>query len=298
MKGIILAGGSATRLYPLSKAISKQIMPVYDKPMIYYPLSTLMLAGIREVLIISTPRDLPMFRELLGTGEELGMSFSYKIQENPNGLAQAFVLGAEFLDGGPGCLILGDNMFYGQGFSAMLKRAASIDKGACIFGYYVKDPRAYGVVEFDANGKAVSLEEKPANPKSNYAVPGLYFYDSTVTEKAASLKPSARGEYEITDLNRLYLDEGTLKVELFGRGFAWLDTGTVESLMDAAVFVQTVQNRQDVIISAPEEVAYHMGWLTKAQLLAAAKRYDHSPYGTHLRAVAEDKLVFERELHD
>ena len=233
MKGIILAGGSATRLYPLSKAISKQIMPVYDKPMIYYPLSTLMLAGIREVLIISTPRDLPMFRELLGTGEELGMSFSYKIQENPNGLAQAFVLGAEFLDGGPGCLILGDNM---------LKRAASIDKGACIFGYYVKDPRAYGVVEFDANGKAVSLEEKPANPKSNYAVPGLYFYDSTVTEKAASLKPSARGEYEITDLNRLYLDEGTLKVELFGRGFAWLDTGNCDSLLEASNFVATIQN--------------------------------------------------------
>ena len=261
MKGIILAGGSATRLYPLSKAISKQIMPVYDKPMIYYPLSTLMLAGIREVLIISTPRDLPMFRELLGTGEELGMSFSYKIQENPNGLAQAFVLGAEFLDGGPGCLILGDNMFYGQGFSAMLKRAASIDKGACIFGYYVKDPRAYGVVEFDANGKAVSLEEKPANPKSNYAVPGLYFYDSTVTEKAASLKPSARGEYEITDLNRLYLDEGTLKVELFGRGFAWLDTGNCDSLLEASNFVATIQNRQGFRVSCIEEIAWRKGWI-------------------------------------
>ena len=292
MKGIILAGGSATRLYPLSKAISKQIMPVYDKPMIYYPLSTLMLAGIREVLIISTPRDLPMFRELLGTGEELGMSFSYKIQENPNGLAQAFVLGAEFLDGGPGCLILGDNMFYGQGFSAMLKRAASIDKGACIFGYYVKDPRAYGVVEFDANGKAVSLEEKPANPKSNYAVPGLYFYDSTVTEKAASLKPSARGEYEITDLNRLYLDEGTLKVELFGRGFAWLDTGTMDSLVEAATFVQTVEQRQGIKISAPEEIAYKYGWITKEKLLESAARYGKSPYGQHLKNVADDKLQY------
>ena len=211
MKGIILAGGSATRLYPLSKAISKQIMPVYDKPMIYYPLSTLMLAGIREVLIISTPRDLPMFRDLLGTGEELGMSFSYKIQEQPNGLAQAFVLGADFLNGEPGCLILGDNMFYGQGFSAMLRRAANIEKGACIFGYYVKDPRAYGVVEFNEQGKVISLEEKPEMPKSNYAVPGLYFYDASVTEKAAALRPSARGEYEITDLNRLYLEEGTLK---------------------------------------------------------------------------------------
>ena len=231
MKGIILAGGSATRLYPLSKAISKQIMPVYDKPMIYYPLSTLMLAGIREVLIISTPRDLPMFRDLLGTGEELGMSFSYKIQEQPNGLAQAFVLGADFLNGEPGCLILGDNMFYGQGFSAMLRRAANIEKGACIFGYYVKDPRAYGVVEFDEQGKVISLEEKPEVPKSNYAVPGLYFYDASVTEKAAALRPSARGEYEITDLNRLYLEEGTLKVELFGRGFAWLDTGNCDSLL-------------------------------------------------------------------
>ena len=266
MKGIILAGGSATRLYPLSKAISKQIMPVYDKPMIYYPLSTLMLAGIREVLIISTPRDLPMFRDLLGTGEELGMSFSYKVQENPNGLAQAFVLGAEFLNGEPGCLILGDNMFYGQGFSAMLKRAASIEKGACIFGYYVKDPRAYGVVEFDADGKAISLEEKPAQPKSNYAVPGLYFYDSTVTEKAAALKPSARGEYEITDLNRLYLEEGTLKVELFGRGFAWLDTGNCDSLLEASNFVATIQNRQGFRVSCIEEIAWRKGWIDVDQL--------------------------------
>ena len=249
MKGIILAGGSATRLYPLSKAISKQIMPVYDKPMIYYPLSTLMLAGIREVLIISTPRDLPMFRDLLGTGEELGMSFSYKIQEQPNGLAQAFVLGADFLNGEPGCLILGDNMFYGQGFSAMLRRAANIEKGACIFGYYVKDPRAYGVVEFDEQGKVISLEEKPEVPKSNYAVPGLYFYDASVTEKAAALRPSARGEYEITDLNRLYLEEGTLKVELFGRGFAWLDTGNCDSLLEASNFVATIQNRQGFYVS-------------------------------------------------
>ena len=285
MKGIILAGGSATRLYPLSKAISKQIMPVYDKPMIYYPLSTLMLAGIREVLIISTPRDLPMFRELLGTGEELGMSFSYKIQENPNGLAQAFVLGAEFLDGGPGCLILGDNMFYGQGFSAMLKRAASIDKGACIFGYYVKDPRAYGVVEFDANGKAVSLEEKPANPKSNYAVPGLYFYDSTVTEKAASLKPSARGEYEITDLNRLYLDEGTLKVELFGRGFAWLDTGNCDSLLEASNFVATIQNRQGFRVSCIEEIAWRKGWIDVDQLYRLGEQLGKTEYGKYLMPV-------------
>ena len=289
MKGIILAGGSATRLYPLSKAISKQIMPVYDKPMIYYPLSTLMLAGIREVLIISTPRDLPMFRELLGTGEELGMSFSYKIQENPNGLAQAFVLGAEFLDGGPGCLILGANMFYGQGFSAMLKRAASIDKGACIFGYYVKDPRAYGVVEFDANGKAVSLEEKPANPKSNYAVPGLYFYDSTVTEKAASLKPSARGEYEITDLNRLYLDEGTLKVELFGRGFAWLDTGNCDSLLEASNFVATIQNRQGFRVSCIEEIAWRKGWIDVDRLYRLGEQLGKTEYGKYLMELAESK---------
>lgn len=282
MKGIILAGGSATRLYPLSKAISKQIMPVYDKPMIYYPLSTLMLAGIREVLVISTPRDLPMFRELLGSGEQLGMKFQYKIQEVPNGLAQAFVLGADFLNGEPGCLILGDNLFYGQSFSAMLKRAASIEKGACVFGYAVKDPRAYGVVEFDNHGKVLSIEEKPAHPKSNYAVPGLYFYDATVTQKAASLKPSARGEYEITDLNRLYLEEGTLKVELFGRGFAWLDTGNCDSLLEAANFVATIQNRQGFYVSCIEEIAWRNKWIDDQQLHALGKNLEKTAYGQYL----------------
>lgn len=287
MKGIILAGGSATRLYPLSKAISKQIMPVYDKPMIYYPLSTLMLAGVREVLIISTPRDLPMFRDLLGTGEELGMSFQYKIQEQPNGLAQAFVLGADFLNGEPGCLILGDNMFYGQGFSAMLQRAATLKKGACIFGYCVKDPRAYGVVEFDASGKVVSLEEKPAEPKSNYAVPGLYFYDATVTEKAASLQPSVRGEYEITDLNRLYLEEGTLQVELFGRGFAWLDTGNCDSLLEASNFVATIQNRQGFYVSCIEEIAWRNGWITAHQLRLLGEGLAKTEYGKYLLELAK-----------
>ena len=287
MKGIILAGGSATRLYPLSKAISKQIMPVYDKPMIYYPLSTLMLAGIREVLIISTPRDLPMFRDLLGTGEELGMIFQYKIQERPNGLAQAFVLGADFLNGEPGCLILGDNMFYGQGFSAMLRRAATLQKGACIFGYYVKDPRAYGVVEFDTKGKVISLEEKPAMPKSNYAVPGLYFYDADVTKKAASLKPSARCEYEITDLNKLYLDEGTLQVELFGRGFAWLDTGNCDSLLEASNFVATIQNRQGFYVSCIEEIAWRNGWITTAQLRILGEQLGKTEYGKYLLDLAK-----------
>ena len=287
MKGIILAGGSATRLYPLSKAISKQIMPVYDKPMIYYPLSTLMLAGIREVLIISTPRDLPMFRDLLGTGEELGMIFQYKIQERPNGLAQAFVLGADFLNGEPGCLILGDNMFYGQGFSAMLRRAATLQKGACIFGYYVKDPRAYGVVEFDTKGKVISLEEKPAMPKSNYAVPGLYFYDADVTKKAASLKPSARGEYEITDLNKLYLDEGTLQVEPFGRGFAWLDTGNCDSLLEASNFVATIQNRQGFYVSCIEEIAWRNGWITTAQLRILGEQLGKTEYGKYLLDLAK-----------
>lgn len=287
MKGIILAGGSATRLYPLSKAISKQIMPVYDKPMIYYPLSTLMLAGIREVLIISTPRDLPMFRDLLGTGEELGMSFSYIVQEQPNGLAQAFVLGADFLNGEPGCLILGDNMFYGQNFSAMLRRAADTKQGACIFGYYVKDPRAYGVVEFDKEGKVLSIEEKPAQPKSNYAVPGLYFYDATVTQKAAALQPSARGEYEITDLNRLYLEEGTLKVELFGRGFAWLDTGNCDSLLEASNFVSTIQKRQGFYISCIEEIAWRSGWISVDQLRVLGEKLGKTEYGQYLIELAK-----------
>ena len=287
MKGIILAGGSATRLYPLSKAISKQIMPVYDKPMIYYPLSALMLAGIREVLVISTPRDLPMFRELLGTGEELGMKFDYKIQEKPNGLAQAFVLGAEFLNGEAGCLILGDNLFYGRGFGQLLRNAAKLDKGACIFGYYVKDPRAYGVVEFDAEGKVLSLEEKPAQPKSNYAVPGLYFYDNTVTAKAASLQPSARGEYEITDLNKLYLNEGTLKVEVFGRGFAWLDTGNSDSLLDASNFVATIQNRQGMYVSCIEEIAWRNGWIDTQQLKALGEQLNKTAYGQYLIDLAE-----------
>lgn len=292
MKGIILAGGSATRLYPLSKAISKQIMPVYDKPMIYYPLSTLMLAGIREVLVISTPRDLPVFRELLGTGEELGMRFSYKVQEQPNGLAQAFVLGADFLDGEPGCLILGDNLFYGQGFSAMLARASQKvrDGGACIFGYFVKDPRAYGVVEFDAGGTVVSIEEKPLRPKSHYAVPGLYFYDHTVVEKARSLRPSARGEYEITDLNNLYLKEGSLHVELFGRGFAWLDTGNCDSLLEASNFVATIQNRQGFYVSCIEEIAWRNGWISGEQLHALGERLSKTAYGRYLMELVMNEI--------
>lgn len=288
MKGIILAGGSATRLFPLSKAISKQIMPVYDKPMIYYPLSTLMLAGIKEVLVISTPRDLPMFRDLLGTGSDLGMTFQYMVQEVPNGLAQAFVLGADFLNGEPGCLILGDNLFYGQGFSKMLKKAASTNKGACIFGYYVKDPSAYGVVEFDNEGKVVSLEEKPANPKSHYAVPGLYFYDSTVTQKALALKPSVRGEYEITDLNKVYLEDGNLKVELFGRGFAWLDTGNCDSLLEASNFVATIQNRQGFYVSCIEEIAWRNGWIDNAKLLESGHKLDKTAYGQYLISLIEN----------
>lgn len=277
-------------MYPLSKAISKQIMPVYDKPMIYYPLSTLMLAGIREVLVISTPRDLPMFEDLLGNGSRIGMKLEYKVQEVPNGLAQAFVLGKEFLGGEPGCLILGDNMFYGQGFSQMLREAVSdIEQGkagACIFGYEVTDPRAYGVVEFDQTGKVLSLEEKPEHPKSQYAVPGLYFYNSSVCAKAAVLEPSARGEYEITDLNKTYLKEGSLKVKLFGRGFAWLDTGNCDSLLDAGNFIATIQNRQGFYVSCIEEIAWRNGWISTEQLAALGKEMK-TAYGRYLEHLAK-----------
>jgi glucose-1-phosphate thymidylyltransferase len=292
MKGIILAGGSATRLYPLSKAISKQIMPVYDKPMIYYPLSTLMLAGIREVLIISTPRDLPMFEELLGDGSTIGMKFSYKVQLVPNGLAQAFVLGKEFLNGEPGCLILGDNMFYGQHFRRMLVDAVKETEqgGACVFGYEVADPRAYGVVEFDKEGNVLSLEEKPQYPKSNYAVPGLYFYDSTVCDKAAVLEPSARGEYEITDLNKMYLQEGSLKVKLFSRGFAWLDTGNCDSLLEAGNFIATIQNRQGFYVSCIEEIAWRNGWITTEQMEELGKGIK-TAYGQYLQQLAQSQYT-------
>ncbi|MDR3219854.1 MAG: glucose-1-phosphate thymidylyltransferase RfbA [Dysgonamonadaceae bacterium] len=282
MKGIILAGGSATRLFPLSKSISKQIMPVYDKPMIYYPLSTLMLAGIREVLIISTPRDLPMFEQLLGTGESLGMQFEYIIQQAPNGLAQAFVLGEDFIGNEPVCLILGDNIFYGQGFSKMLKQAQKIETGACVFGYYVKDPRAYGVVDFDESGKVVSIEEKPEKPKSNYAVPGLYFYDNSVVVRAKALKPSARGEYEITDLNRTYLEEGKLNVQLFGRGFAWLDTGNCDSLLEASNFVATIQKRQGFYVSCIEEIAWRNGWIDDCRLEKLGGALEKTDYGKYI----------------
>ncbi|MBR4713359.1 MAG: glucose-1-phosphate thymidylyltransferase RfbA [Paludibacteraceae bacterium] len=289
MKGIILAGGSATRLFPLSKAISKQIMPVYDKPMIYYPLSTLMLANIREVLIISTPRDLPMFKQLLGSGEDFGMKFSYVVQNEPNGLAQAFVLGADFLNGEAGCLILGDNLFYGQNFSDMLRLAAQQKEGATIFGYYVKDPSAYGVAEFDENGKVISLEEKPKNPKSNYAVPGLYFFDKTVTEKAKRLKPSARGEYEITDLNKMYLEEGSLRMLKFGRGFTWLDTGNCDSLLEAGNFVATIQKRQGFYIACIEEIAWRNGWISDEQLRMSGERLCKTLYGQYILSLLEQK---------
>ena len=288
MKGIILAGGSATRLFPLSKSISKQIMPVYDKPMIYYPLSTLMLAEIREILIISTPRDLPMFQHLLGTGENLGIKIDYMIQHTPNGLAQAFVLGEEFIDNDSACLILGDNIFYGQGFSRMLTQAKSIKSGACIFGYGVKDPRAYGVVDFDETGKVISIEEKPEYPKSNYAVPGLYFYDNSVVSRAKALKPSARGEYEITDLNRTYLEENSLKIQILSRGFAWLDTGNCDSLLEAANFVATIQKRQGFYISCIEEVAWRKGWIDNCQLQKLGEELDKTEYGRYILSLIDE----------
>ncbi len=293
MKGIILAGGAGTRLYPLTMVTSKQLLPVYDKPMIYYPLSTLMLAGIRDILIISTPEDTPRFENLLGDGRQFGVSLTYEIQPSPDGLAQAFLIGEEFIGGECCAMILGDNIFYGNGFSTLLKSAAEgAEQGkATVFGYYVPDPERFGVVEFEESGKVLSVEEKPKNPKSNYAITGLYFYPAGVSKMAKEVKPSARGELEITTLNEMYLEKGVLDAVLLGRGFAWLDTGTMDSLVDAADFVRMIEKRQGVKVSAPEEIAYRYGWITKEQIMESAVRYGKSPYGDHLKSVAEGKII-------
>ena len=295
MKGIILAGGAGTRLYPLTMVTSKQLLPIYDKPMIYYPLSTLMLAGIKDILIISTPTDLPNFERLLGDGSDYGVHFSYKVQPSPDGLAQAFILGEEFIGDDACAMVLGDNIFYGNGFSKILRDAtknAELNDRATVFGYYVNDPERFGIVEFDENWKAISIEEKPAEPKSNYAVTGLYFYPAGVSARANEVKPSKRGELEITTLNDMYLKDDLLDVQLLGRGFAWLDTGTMDSLVEAADFVRMVQNRQGIEISAPEEIAYKNGWISKEKLLEAAEKYGKSPYGEHLKNVAQGKLQY------
>lgn len=294
MKGIILAGGAGTRLYPLTRVTSKQLLPVYDKPMIYYPMSTLMLAGIKDILIISTPEDLPRFEDLLGDGSQFGVSLSYKVQPSPDGLAQAFILGEQFIGNDSCVMILGDNIFYGNGFADRLKVAvenADMDNKATIFGYYVNDPERFGIVEFDRDWNVLSVEEKPKHPKSNYCITGLYFYPAGVSAKAKTVQPSARGELEITSLNDIYLKQRNLKCEVLGRGFAWLDTGTMDSLLEAASFVQTVEKRQGVKISAPEEIAYRKGWITREQLLKSAKLYGKSPYGVHLKNVAEGKIL-------
>ena len=294
MKGIILAGGAGTRLYPLTMVTSKQLLPVYDKPMIYYPLSTLMLAGIKDILIISTPEDTPRFEYLLGDGKQFGIDLSYKVQPSPDGLAQAFLLGEEFIGDDCCAMVLGDNIFYGNGFSPLLSKAVTDAQAgkATVFGYFVQDPERFGVVEFDASGSVVSVEEKPKEPKSNYAITGLYFYDNRVVQLAKQVKPSQRGELEITDLNRLYLEDASLKVQLLGRGFAWLDTGTMDSLVDAADFVRMIEKRQGIKISAPEEIAFRNGWIDKEKLLVSASRYGKSPYGEHLKRVAEGKIQY------
>ena len=292
MKGIILAGGSGTRLYPLTTVTSKQLLPVYDKPMVYYPLSVLMMAGIRDILVISTPKDLPNFERLLGDGSRYGVRLSYKVQPSPDGLAQAFLLGEEFIAGGPCALVLGDNIFYGNGLGRVLRGAVHDAQAGCasVFGYYVDDPERYGVVDFDESGKAVSIEEKPAHPRSNYAVTGLYFYDDRVVEYAKRVKPSARGELEITDLNRMYLEDGSLRVRTLGRGYAWLDTGTMDSLFESGEFVRTVQRAQGLPIAVVEEIAYENGWISREELLESAKRYGKSPYGKHLQGIADGEI--------